>query len=281
MILVGAGLAAASARANLAEVYAAYGLGIGLGVGCSYVPAMGAVQRWFVTHRGFASGLAVSGIGAGTLVVPPLAALLIAHLGWRSAYLVLGVFAAVVGAGMALLIENDPRDRGLRPDGDASANRCSRAPHAAAGLPIARSGQIASNSSVSMPRACSARWACSFLSCISRPMRSITASLRSAAVLLVSVIGIGSTVGRFLLGGLADRLGRRLHLVPMFAGMAVELVIWVFSTTFWPLAIFAFVFGTAYGGWVALLPSVVMDYFGGRNVSGIIGVSIPAPASAP
>jgi hypothetical protein len=28
----------------------------------------------------------------------------------------------------------------------------------------------------------------------------------------------------------------------------------------------------AYGGWVALLPSVVMDYFGGRNVSGIIGV---------
>jgi MFS family permease len=27
-----------------------------------------------------------------------------------------------------------------------------------------------------------------------------------------------------------------------------------------------------YGGWVALLPAVVMDYFGGRNVSGIIGI---------
>jgi OFA family oxalate/formate antiporter-like MFS transporter len=39
-----------------------------------------------------------------------------------------------------------------------------------------------------------------------------------------------------------------------------------------PLAVFAFAFGVAYGGWVALLPSVVMDYFGGRNVSGIIGV---------
>ncbi len=58
----------------------------------------------------------------------------------------------------------------------------------------------------------------------------------------------------------------------MFAGMAVSLLIWVFSTTFWPLAIFAFVFGTAYGGWVALLPAVVMDYFGGRNVSGLIGI---------
>jgi MFS transporter, OFA family, oxalate/formate antiporter len=27
-----------------------------------------------------------------------------------------------------------------------------------------------------------------------------------------------------------------------------------------------------YGGWVALLPALVMDYFGGRNVSGIIGI---------
>jgi MFS family permease len=95
---------------------------------------------------------------------------------------------------------------------------------------------------------------------------------KSAAVLLVSVIGVGSTVGRFFLGGLADRLGRRLSLLAMFVGMAASLLIWAVSTTFWPLAAFALIFGVAYGGWVALLPSVVMDYFGGRNVSGIIGV---------
>jgi MFS transporter, OFA family, oxalate/formate antiporter len=118
MVLIGIGLAAASAARSLTEVYAAYGLGVGLGVGCSYVPAVGAVQRWFVRRRGFASGLAVSGIGVGTLVMPPLASLLIEALGWRNAYLVLGGLAAVVGVGMALLIENDPRDRGLGPDGD-------------------------------------------------------------------------------------------------------------------------------------------------------------------
>ena len=59
----------------------AYGLGVGLGVGCAYVPAIGAVQRWFVRRRGFASGLAVSGIGVGTLVMPPLASLLIESSG--------------------------------------------------------------------------------------------------------------------------------------------------------------------------------------------------------
>jgi len=32
------------------------GWGVGLGVGCAYVPAIGAVQRWFVRRRGFASG---------------------------------------------------------------------------------------------------------------------------------------------------------------------------------------------------------------------------------
>jgi MFS family permease len=58
----------------------------------------------------------------------------------------------------------------------------------------------------------------------------------------------------------------------MFVGMALSLSIWAVSNGVWSLAAFAFVFGVFYGGWVAVLPSVVMDYFGGRNVSGIIGV---------
>src|SRR5690242_7639039 len=47
MILTGLGLAVASVARSLAEVYLAYGLGVGLGVGCAYVPVVGAVQRWF------------------------------------------------------------------------------------------------------------------------------------------------------------------------------------------------------------------------------------------
>lgn len=56
MLLIGVGLALASVAQSLLEVYAAYGLGVGVGVGSSYVPAMGAVQRWFVKSRGLASG---------------------------------------------------------------------------------------------------------------------------------------------------------------------------------------------------------------------------------
>jgi OFA family oxalate/formate antiporter-like MFS transporter len=79
----------------------------------------------------------------------------------------------------------------------------------------------------------------------------------ASAALLVSAIGIGSALGRFLRGGLADRLGRELSLVATFAGMALALFAWALSTGFWPLAGFALVFGIAYGGWVALFPAVV------------------------
>jgi MFS family permease len=85
------------------------------------------------------------------------------------------------------------------------------------------------------------------------------------------VIGVGSTAGRFFLGGLADRMGRQLSLLLLFVGMAFAFMIWLFSTNIWSLAAFAFIYGIFYGGWVAILPAVVMDYFGGRNVGGIIG----------
>jgi MFS family permease len=269
MVLTGLGLAAASAARTLFEVYAAYGLGVGIGVGLAYVPAIGAVQRWFVRRRGFASGLAVSGIGVGTLAMPPLATLLIDMLGWRGAYLALGLLAAAIGGGMALLIENDPRARGLGPDGDPPQP----GPVAARAEGASVREAVRSRRFIALYAAC---LICSFGVFV--PFVHLVPYARdhgvaaSTAVLLLGMIGIGSTAGRFFLGGLADRIGRQSSLLLMFAGMAMALSIWLVSTDAWSLAAFAFVYGVFYGGWVAVLPAVVMDQFGGRNVSGIIGI---------
>jgi MFS transporter, OFA family, oxalate/formate antiporter len=269
MILIGLGLVLASAARSLTEVYAAYGLGVGLGVGFSYVPALGAVQRWFVRRRGFASGIAVSGIGVGTLVMPPLASFLIETLGWRGAYLALGGLAAVVGAGMAVMIESDSRARGLGPDGDPlRAGARSVLP---AGASVGEA--IRSRRFVGLYAAC---LLCSFGVFVPfvhlAPYALDHGVPQSSAILLLAVIGVGSTAGRFFLGGLADRVGRRLSLLATFVGMALAMVVWASSTEFWPLAAFAFAYGVFYGGWVALLPALAMDYFGGRSVSGIIGI---------
>jgi MFS family permease len=269
MILIAVGLALASLAPNMITVYATYGLGVGLGVGCSYVPAMGAVQRWFVKRRGTASGIASSGIGVGTLIVPPLAEFCIRTVGWRDTYLVLAGLAITIGAGMALLLENDPSVRALGPDGTIVQRTAKPISPDGASLKEA----LKSRRFIGLYAAC---LACSFAAFVPFvhlvPYAIDHGIARSAAVLLVSVIGIGSTVGRFFVGSLADRLGRSLALAATYAGLALTLVIWLLSTSLWPLAVFALLFGIAYGSWVALLPAVVMDYFGGRNVTGLIGI---------
>ncbi|RRH89878.1 MFS transporter [Variovorax beijingensis] len=269
MVLVGLGLAAAGQARSLAEACLAYGLGVGLGVGASYVPVLGAVQRWFVRRRGFASGLAVSGIGVGTLAMPPLASLLIEALGWRHAYGALGVLAVVVGAGMALLIEDDPRHRGLGPDGDPPQ------PQAPSAVPAGFTVRdaISSRRFAGLYAACLISSFGLFVPFVHLVPYALDHGLPAgSAVLLLGAIGIGSTAGRFFLGGLADRLGRQLALPLMSAGMALSLVVWAVSSGFWGLAVFAFAYGVFYGGFVALLPALVMDYFGGRSIGAILGV---------
>ena len=269
MILTGLGLAVASVARSLPEVYAAYGLGVGLGVGFSYVPILGAVQRWFVRRRGLASGLAVSGIGVGTLVMPPAAAMLIDTMGWRGAYLVLGCFAAIVGGGMALLVEDDPRRRGTGTDGDPPLLDAQPAQPAATGVRDAlRSRRFIGLCAASLLGSFGV-----FVPFVHLVPYAIDHGIpQSSAVLLMAAIGIGSTSGRFFLGGLADRLGRALSLVVMVVGMALAFLVWAISVSFWPLAAFAFAFGLFYGGWVALMPAVVADYFGARNLGTLIGV---------
>ena len=90
-------------------------------------------------------------------------------------------------------------------------------------------------------------------------------------MLLVSLIGLGSLVGRFAIGGIADRFGRMRSLALMYLGMALMLLLWWASTGALALSVMAVGFGICYGGFVATFPTVVMDLFGARSVSGIIG----------
>jgi MFS family permease len=268
MALVGAGLVLAGSARSLLQVNLAYGLGVGLGVGFSYVPAVAVVQRWFVRRRGFASGLAVAGIGIGTLAMPPLAASLIAQWGWRAAYQALGVCALVVGVVAALLLVAHPQQRGLWPDGDAAPPAAAQA---GAGLTLAEA--VRTRLFAGLYVACVV---CSFGLFV--PFAHLVPYAQdhgvpaATAVLLLGAIGVGSTAGRFLLGGLADRLGRDRALLLMFVGMALAMALWWLSRTMVGLSAFALAYGVFYGGFVAVLPALVMDRFGGRRLSSIIGV---------
>ena len=274
IILIALGLFMASFAVSLWQVYLTYGAAVGVGIGFSYVPSVGVLQRWFVRRRGFATGLAVAGIGVGTLAAPPFCRLLVESLGWRETFQVLSAGVLLLGLLAAWLLFPNPMVRGLYPDGDETP-----------------AGEAASSSGISLREALASYpfW----LLFVSSTIISLGLFVpfvhlvkfsvdhghqQNWAILLISLIGVGSMSGRLTLGGLADRFGRHRSVVTMFLGMASVQAWWYFSTSFWALAIFAVLFGLFYGGYVALAPALAADYFGTRNVSGIIGLQYSGTA---
>jgi MFS family permease len=269
-IIGGLGLTFAATATALWQVYAGFGLGIGFGIGFSFVPAIAAVQRWFVQRRGLASGIAVSGIGLGTLIMPLLAAELIDWIGWRGAWIVLGLVVAMVGGVAALFIDNSPERHGALPDG---------------GIGSKTDAGLGAIEGVSLREAVTSRpFIALYLSLVSIwigasipfvhlvPYAEDHGLSHGTAVAIFGMVGIGSALGRFALGGVADRIDRQSLLAAVFVGLALMQLWWLAATAAWQLAVFAFVFGACYGGFVALYPSITVDYFGGRNASGIIGL---------
>jgi MFS family permease len=69
--LLATGFALASFAPSLRSLFVLSCVFAGLGIGLVYMPAVAAVQRWFVRQRSRASGLALAGTGIGTFVGRP------------------------------------------------------------------------------------------------------------------------------------------------------------------------------------------------------------------
>jgi MFS family permease len=268
-LLLGVGLLLAAATQALWQVYLTYSLCVGVGIGLSYVPSVGAVQRWFVRRRGLASGLAVAGIGLGNLLFPPAAAALIDGIGWRETYVVLGVLVLVSSLLGALLIERDPAVRGLAPDGE----------------PVASDGGATTAWGMTSSEALRTRpYRLLYLAGVSTslglfipfvhivPYATDHGLSAFTGAVILGAIGAGSVAGRLALGSSADRMGRRQALAGSFILMAVMLLWWLVATEAWSLLVFAFFFGVGYGGFVALMPALTSDYFGVRHAGALLGL---------
>jgi len=266
-LCIAAGLAAAAHAGSLGALYAAYSVGIGVGVGLSYVPAVAAVQHWFAEKRVLAGGIAVSGIGAGNLLLPPLAAWWIELWGWRGAYLGLTALTLVLAVPAALLL------------GGRAAQRAAAAGATLPGMTL----QAAVRS-----RLFWLMYGVAFLICVGFfvpmvhlvPYAQDIGLSEAQGVSLVSLLGLGSLLGRFGMGSVADRIGHARSLVAIGAGLGLLFLVWWGATGFWLLAVFAVCFGSLYGGYVALAPTLCMEMFGPRSLSAVIGALYTAAGLA-
>jgi MFS family permease len=119
-LVLGVGLILTSTAQSLGQMIVYYSLIASLGLAALALGMHGIVlSRWFIRQRGLAIGLAFAGTGIGTFVFSPLVEQLIAHYGWRGAYVALGAIVLVLLVPInAVWARTRPQEMNLLPDGD-------------------------------------------------------------------------------------------------------------------------------------------------------------------
>src|SRR3989304_308962 len=87
------------AAGTTAQWHLYLGYGVVASVGMSFigmVPPGAVPPRWFLRQRGTAIGIGYSGAAIGILIFAPLSQYLISLVGWRQAFVVLGIMAVVL-----------------------------------------------------------------------------------------------------------------------------------------------------------------------------------------
>src|SRR5256885_398487 len=94
-VMCGVGCARLGLGTTQTMVYTLYVIA-GIGAALVYGGCMGSALKWFTKDRGFAAGVIAAGFGGGTALFMPFIASMIQHRGYRTAFLVTGIFQGIV-----------------------------------------------------------------------------------------------------------------------------------------------------------------------------------------
>jgi MFS family permease len=247
--------------------YAAYIiLGIA-GSATGLVAYLKVIADWFDRRRGLALGLAMIGIGTGSMILPPISQALVSSIGWRNAYAVLGVAVIVVTLPVVgLFLKDKPAMIGLLPDGGAKSQD-SQEKQGVTGRQALRTGVFWTMSAAFFLVAVSVS------GCLAHLVPLLTdrgASARSAAG-AASMLGVATLAGRIGTGYLLDRLLAPRLAACYFCGAALGLMLlWLGLSGPYALAA-AFLVGLANGAEGDIIAYLVSRYFGLRSFGEIFG----------
>ncbi|MFC1593240.1 MFS transporter [Candidatus Omnitrophota bacterium] len=261
------------------QLFLSYSLLLSIGIGAAYIVLMATVSRWFDKKRGLALGIATSGGGLGVIATAPFSTYLISSLGWRMAYIVMGVIAWLTVISLSRLLKKDPSEIGELPDGI----RTIPAVTGILGKEGIREGKV-------LPTGFSFRQAlrnrnywflaiiwllyafCAFL-VLTHIIPHVTdlgiPPMKAAGVL--SLIGGFNVIGRLIIGTLSDRVGRRLAAIVCVAFNVAAMIWLIWAHDLLMLYLFAIVYGFTYGGFDACIVAIVGDIFGMRRLGVIMG----------
>ncbi|MDO8567884.1 MAG: MFS transporter [Dehalococcoidales bacterium] len=266
--LLGLGYALMYFIGSVWQLYLFYGVIAAMGMGGGIVPLPSTIARWFVKRRGIMTGLAISGIGIGIIVVPPLSTQLIASFGWRYSYLITGAVAGVLLIFLGQFLRHEPAQMGQLPYGADEESKAARLK--TSGLTLAEAIHTRQFWMLGMLYFFASYTNMAIMAHIVPHATDLGHNAAIAATIL-SVIGGISIIGRIGIGSVIDRIGTRQSQLISFIAL-VACFLWLFVTReMWAFYFFAVLFGFAYGSKVVLMSPSVAEFFGLKAHGAILG----------
>ncbi|KJS28842.1 MAG: hypothetical protein VR64_22710 [Desulfatitalea sp. BRH_c12] len=291
LIIIGAVVAGAAFMLmatvqSLIGFYLIYGVMLSVGMSAMlYLPAWTLIAKWFQRRLSFALAILSVGAGLGGLICAPLAAVLVNHFGWRSAFVFMGALIWVVVIPLTFVIREKPADMGLLPDGDIPIPPVQTS---AAGTHCAFDSVIGSTTDYSLKEALhsSTFWFLA-LAFFFQGMAHSTVTVHTipaltdvgipveTAAFSIGLLTLVSIIGRLAFGTLGDHVNKRYLFMTAYTLMGSGLLVLMNARTMGMVWVFIFLFGIGFGGNIPLMPAIRAEYFGLKDLGKIQGFMNP------
>ncbi|OCS82856.1 L-lactate MFS transporter [Caryophanon tenue] len=270
-VLFGLGQAGAGVAIMLDSIplyWATYGLLSGLGMGIGYIAPVSTLVKWFPDRRGLATGMAVLGFGAGSLITAPVAVSLMESVGIQNTYFVLGASYFLLMLCGALYIA--PPKAGEVPGSEA----VSKYGPARAEIP-----QLSAREAVRTKRFWML-WSMHLINVtagimmisVASPMAQEVVGLSvAAAATMVGLMGLFNGGGRLIWAAASDYIGRQNVFVIFFTIQLIAFITLPFTSSILLFQILIFLVVSCYGGGFSNLPAFASDMFGTKQLGVIHG----------
>ena len=277
-LLYGMGFALISVVGEPWQLVALFGIFLGMGLATHDVVTLSTIARWFGPRRGLMTGVVKVGTAVGQMVLPLLAAVLMAAVGWRYAALALGYGAAALLLIAAFSVAAPPKNR-ISAQSDARSAAQSDAQSTARATAQSTEHQGPAFAAVRRGRTFRTLCLIQFLffpSLMTVPLHIAVHGIdlgmtRTTAATLLTLIGGASAAGRMAVGTFSDRIGGRNAYILSLILLVAALLLLLTVRTHWALFATIALYGFAHGGLFTVVSPTVAEFFGTRAHGAIFG----------